>query len=92
MWTLQGKSYKRKSLAVAHGMINMLKEAPEIAYADNLVQDGYDFELHDRVYNELYKFTYKGYPAVDSVMERTCYGYTVTREEFEKAIEEVERG
>ena len=89
MSSLPAKSWEINSLKLANEFIETLRHMPQ-AMRKHYVSEDFDFERHESVWKELFPMFGQGHPAVDFVVEKSCYGFSVTEDEIQEAEKELE--
>lgn len=88
MSSLPAKSWEIDSLRVSNEFIEILRRMPQ-PMRELYVSEDFDFERHESVWKEFFPMFGKGYPAVDNVVGKSCYGFSVTEDEIRKAKKEM---
>lgn len=86
---MPAKSWEINSLRLANQFIETIRDIPQIM-EKGYVSEDFDFERHESVWKNLSPRFGQGYPAVDFVVEKSCYGLSVTEEEIREAEKELE--
>lgn len=89
MSSLPAKSWEIDSLKVSNEFIEMLRRMPQ-PMRERYVSEDFDFERHESVWKEFFPTFGQGYPAVDHVVGKSCYGFSVTEDEIQEAKKELE--
>lgn len=89
MSSLPAKSWEINSLKVSNEFIEQLRSMSQATQKQFLSED-FDFERHESVWKEFFPMFGQGYPAVDHVVGKSCYGYLVTEDEIREAKKELE--
>lgn len=87
--SLPAKSWEINSLKLSNEFIETLRHMPQ-PMRERYVAEDFDFERHESVWKEFFPKFGQGYPAVDFVVEKSCYGFSVTEEEIREAEKELE--
>ena len=89
MLSLPAKSWEVDSLKFANELIETLRHMPK-PMQELYGSDEFNFERHEFVWKNLFPMFGQGYPAVDSVVEKSCLGFSVTEDEIQEAQKEME--
>ena len=89
MSSLPAKSWEIDSLRLSNEFIEKLRSLSQ-ATQNQFLSENFDFDRHEFIWKEFFPMFGQGYPAVDHVVERSCYGYLVTEEEILEAKKELE--
>lgn len=89
MSSLPAKSWEINSLKVSNKFIETLRHMPQ-PMRKMYVSEDFIFERHEFVWKEFFPMFGQGYPAVDSLVEKSCNGYPVSEEEIREAKKELE--
>lgn len=89
MLSLPAKSWEINSLKLANEFIETLRHMPQ-AMQERYVSKDFDFERHESVWKKFFPMFGQGYPAVDHVVGKSCYGFSVTEDEIQEAKKEME--
>ena len=86
---MPAKSWEINSLKVSNEFIETLRSMSQATQKQFLSED-FDFERHEFIWKEFFPMFGQGYPAVDHVVGKSCYGFSVTEEEIQEAQKEME--
>lgn len=89
MSSLPAKSWEINSLKLANEFIETLRGMPR-AMRERYVSEDFNFGRHEFIWKEFFPKFGQGYPAVDHVVEKSCNGYLVFRDEIREAKKELE--
>ena len=88
MSSLPAKSWEINSLKVSNEFIEQLRSMSQATQKQFLSED-FDFDRHEFIWKEFFPMFGQGYPAVDHVVGKSCYGFSVTEEEIREAKKEL---
>ena len=87
--SLPAKSWEINSLKASNQFIETLRQMPR-PMQELYVSEDFNFERHEFIWKEFFPMFGQGYPAVDHVVEKSCNGYLVLRNEIQEAKKELE--
>ena len=86
---MPAKSWEINSLKASNQFIETLRQMPR-PMQELYVSEDFNFERHEFIWKEFFPMCGQGYPAVDHVVEKSCNGYLVLRNEIQEAKKEKE--